>query len=312
MAVNGKSLHPSMSLRSLTATGLSSAVADDLLDDVEKMMSRLVALGEPSGRDMLSNSAQAAVGHLAAGGQRVRARLALGAGIALDLSPQDSIALAATVELLHNASLVHDDLQDRVNIRRGNKTVWAAYGDEVAICSGDLLLSAAYGALATISDYRLLPDLITLVHTRTALVIRAQCAEFSAKGQRVTDMAVYENIAVGKSGTLLSLPLELALAASGKKEWMGEARLAAEAFGIGYQIMDDMEDVESDAGGDDGPRAVNALLVLEAAGHGLNAKAVAREIGLRHLHTAIELADRLPNGAGAFLRSLALALCQRL
>ena len=296
----------------LTDPVLSSAVADDLLDEVEKVMRRLVTCGERSGGDMLSNSARAAAGHLAAGGQRVRARLALGAGVALDLGPQDSIALAATAELLHNASLVHDDLQDRENIRRGNQTVWAAYGDEVAICTGDLFLSAAYGALASVSDSRLLPDLIALVHARTALVVRGQCAEFSAKGQQVTDMAVYEKIAVGKSGALLSLPLELALAVSGKKEWMGEARRAAEAFGMGYQIMDDMEDVESDAAGDDGPRAVNALLVLRAAGHGLNAEAVARAIGLRHLRTAVALADRLPNGAGAFLRCLALALCQRL
>ena len=287
-------------------------MADDLLGEVEKVMRRLVTRGEPSEGDVLSNSARAGVSHLAAGGQRVRARLALGAGVALDLAPQDSIALAATAELLHNASLVHDDLQDRENIRRGNQTVWAAYGDEVAICTGDLLLSAAYGALAAISDSRLLPDLIALVHARTALVVRGQCAEFSAKGQRVTDMAVYEKIAVGKSGALLSLPLELALTAAGKKEWMGEARRAAEAFGIGYQIVDDMDDVESDAAGDDEPRAVNALLVLRAAGHGLNAEAMVREIGLRHLRTAVALADRLPNGAGSFLRFLALALSQRL
>lgn len=301
-----------MNARSLASPSLSLAISDDLLDEVEKEMSCLVTRGDLSGGEFLSNSARAAVGHLAAGGQRVRARLALKAGAALNLLPQDSIALAAVAELLHNASLVHDDLQDREIKRRGNPTVWFAYGDEVAICTGDLLLSSAYGALASVSDSRLLPDLITLVHARTALVVRGQCAEFSAKGQQVTDMAVYERIAVGKSGALLSLPLELALAVAGKKEWMGEARRAAEAFGIGYQIMDDVEDIESDAAGDDGPRAVNALLVLKAAGHGLNAKVVAREIGLRHLNTATALADRLPSGSGAFLRCLATALCQRL
>lgn len=301
-----------MNAQSLTSPVLLSAAADDLLDEVEKAMRRLVTRGEPSGGGTPSDSAQAAVGHLAAGGQRVRARLALGAGVALDLAPQDAIALAATAELLHNASLVHDDLQDRENFRRGNQTVWAAYGDEVAICTGDLLLSAAYGALAAISDSRLLPELIALVHARTALAVRGQCAEFSVREKQVSDMAVYEGIAVGKSGALLSLPLELVLMASDKKEWMDEARRAAEALGIGYQIMDDMEDVESDAAGDDGPRAVNALLVLKAAGHGLNAEAVAREIGLGHLRTAVALADRLPNGAGEFLRRLALALCLRL
>lgn len=275
-------------------------------------MRHLVTGVEITQGEMLSDSVRAAVGHLAAGGQRVRARLALRAGSALGLTRGNSTAIAATVELLHNASLVHDDIQDRERIRRGTQTVWAAYGDEVAICTGDLLLSAAYGALAAFSDGRLLPELIALVHARTAMVIRGQCTELSARGQQIADMAVYEKIVVGKSGALLSLPLEMALAASGKREWMREARRAAEAFGISYQIVDDMEDVEGDAAGDAGPRAVNALLVLQAAGHGPNAKAVARKIGLRHLRTAVACADRLPNGAGAFLRELTLALGQRL
>ena len=296
----------------LTSSDFSVAATDDLLSEVERIMLRLITCGEPPGLRMWSVSAKAGVDHLAAGGQRVRARLALGAGNALGIARQDSIALAAAVELLHNASLVHDDLQDRENTRRGLPTVWAAHGDEVAICTGDLLLSAAYGALAAVGESRLLPELITLVHARTARVIRGQCAEFSANGMQVTDMAVYEQIAVGKSGALLSLPLELALTVSGKVEWISKARRAAEAFGIGYQIVDDMEDVDSDGAGEGGPRAVNALLVLRAAGHGTNAEAVAREIGLRHLRTAIAFADQLPSGAGGYLRCLALALCQRL
>ncbi len=272
----------------------------------------LVTGDESTEGELPSDSVRAAVDHLAAGGRRIRARLALRAGTALGLPRVDSIAIAATVELLHNASLVHDDVQDRERIRRGTQTIWAAYGDEVAICAGDLLLSAAYGALAAFSDACLLPDLLALVHARTAMVIRGQCAELSARGQQVADMEVYEKIVIGKSGALLSLPLEMAFAASGKREWMVEARRAAEAFGISYQIVDDMEDVESDAGGDAGPRAVNAILVLKAAGYGANANSVARKIGLRHLRTAVESADRLPNGSGAYLRELTLALCRRL
>ncbi len=294
------------------ACGAPPEASEALLGEAEELMLRLVRGEEGEDVGVAPATVTAATSHLASGGHRVRARLALHAGAALGLPSGDSVALAATAELLHNASLVHDDLQDRGELRRGTQTVWAAYGDEVAICTGDLLLSAAYGALATVHNSWLLPELIALVHARTAMVIRGQCAELSARGQQIEDMAVYEEIVIGKSGALLSLPLEMAFAAAGKKAWMGEARRAAEAFGISYQIMDDMEDVESDAGGDAGPRAVNALLVLKAAGYGANANAVARKIGLRHLRTAVESADRLPKGSGAYLRELTLALCRRL
>ncbi len=294
------------------ACGAPPEASEALLGEAEELMLRLVRGEESEGVEFVPATVTAATSHLASGGHRVRARLALHAGSALGLSSHDAVAVAATAELLHNASLVHDDLQDRGELRRGTQTVWAADGDEVAVCTGDLLLSAAYGALAGVRDSRLLPELIALVHARTAMVIRGQCAELSARGKQIDDMAVYEEIVIGKSGALLSLPLEMAFAAAGKKAWMGEARRAAEAFGISYQIVDDMEDVESDAGGDAGPRAVNALLVLKAAGYGPNAHAEARKIGLRHLRAAVESADRLPNGAGAYLRELTLALGRRL
>lgn len=275
-------------------------------------MVRLVKRDADDDGNSMPATIRAAGYHLGSGGSRVRARLALHAGQALGLVPGDAVALAATAELLHNASLVHDDLHDREKLRRGTQTVWAGFGDAVAVCVGDLLLSAAYGALATIRDPRHLPELLALVHARTTMVIRGQCAELSERGQQIDDMAVYERIAVGKSGALLSLPLEMAFVVAGQSAWMGEARSAAEAFGIGYQIVDDMEDVEGDAGDDAGPRAVNALLVLKAAGHGSNAFEKARQIGLHHLDAAIESANRLPGESGALLRGLALELCRRL
>ena len=72
------------------------------------------------------------------------------AGLALGLSEPDVLCLAASAELLHNASLVHDDLQDQDGMRRGAPAVWKKYGSNVAICTGDLMLSAAYAALSVI------------------------------------------------------------------------------------------------------------------------------------------------------------------
>ena len=73
-----------------------------------------------------------------------------------------------------------------------------------------------------------------------------------------------------------------------------------------------MEDLENDSGGDAGPRAVNALLVLKAAGCEKNAHLEARNIALRYLKTAVEAAAALPNDSGAILRELAQALCRRM
>lgn len=298
-----------MKLPSMLGCGTSEQVFEEGLTGVEGVMRQAV------GGERVSEygiAARAGIDHLTAGGRRVRARLALRAGEALGLSDNDSVIIAATVELLHNASLVHDDLQDREKSRRGVPTVWAAHGDEIAICTGDLLLSSAYGVLSKFSDCRKLPDLIKQAHECSSKVIRGQSAELLARGKQVTDMAVYEGIAAGKSGALLGLPLELVLIAADHHAWLSDAKRAARSFGIAYQIRDDLEDVVSDAIGEAGPRAVNALLVLRAGGHGQNAEAVAREIGLYHIRSVIESAGRFPNGAGAFLRELALGLSNQL
>lgn len=282
----------------------------DFLVGLNEFMLRLVR-GDESEMDCAAGPIAAASSVLSSGGHRVRARLAFHAGAALGLDADDSIAISAAAELLHNASLVHDDLHDREKTRRGRPTVWSIYGDDVAICTGDLLLSAAYSALAGLKTIHLLPDLLALVHRRTLRVICGQCSELSARGRQVDSMAFYEKMALAKSGALLSLPLEMAFLLAGKPAWLGEVREAAEGFGLSYQIMDDIADIESDAAGDDGPRAVNALLVLQASGHDENSRMVAREMALRRLENTIDIANRLPNNSGLFLRDLALALCQR-
>ena len=114
--------------------------------------------------------------HLSAGGSRVRARLAVAASLALGLSKADAVHIASCAELLHNASLVHDDIQDRDVIRRGQAAVWSKYGSNLAICTGDLLLSAAYSVLCRFSQPLFLPAMLALVHQRTAVAIDGQCA----------------------------------------------------------------------------------------------------------------------------------------
>lgn len=278
----------------------------DSLSEIERLMEELVSDSTPSALEPL-DAVQAALQHLASGGHRVRARLGLDAGLRLGLSHCDAVVVGAAAELLHNASLVHDDLHDGAVLRRGTPTVFAAWGADVAILTGDLLLSSAYAAIARFSRPAIIAEMIRLIHRRTAEVIHGQCGDLLARKRPVTELARYEAIVARKSGALLSLPLELALLGAGVRDSFGLAQEAAESFGIGYQIIDDLEDA-----GSDGPLSLNILNVLKTGTTPAEAVRLAREMGSRHLHSAMAAASGLPSGSGELLGKLARVMNERL
>jgi geranylgeranyl pyrophosphate synthase len=249
---------------------------------------------------------------LKSGGQRIRAQLALNASLALKLSAGDAVSIAATVELVHNASLIHDDLQDRDAKRHGIDTVWAAYGDGIAICAGDLLLSAAYCALSGISRPHLLPTLIPLLHNRIADASTGQCVDLTSQKSGVYSFKEYEKLAALKSGSLLALPIELALAAAGELQAIPQARHAAESFAVGYQIFDDLNDEQRDLMRNTAQPAVNAVFVIQSINSDGNARLLARQLATEHLRVAIESSLTLPCECGAFLCQLARDLSARI
>jgi geranylgeranyl pyrophosphate synthase len=264
----------------------------------------------------------AACYHLGSGGQRVRGMLALHAGNCLGLSPKDSLTLAAACELLHNASLVHDDLHDRDIQRRGQPSVWCKFGDEIAICAGDLLLSASYLALSHFDSATRLPVLFALMHRRVSSAIRGQCADLRQPTRKFATIDEFKKIALTKSGALLSLPTELALLAAGESAALVQARQAAESFAIAYQIYDDLLDVETDAarysvrGSDQnhsGKSAVcNIVLILQADSNCANTRAAAVGIGLQHLSLAAVTSANLPLHSGDALHTMSLQLQEKL
>ena len=271
------------------------------LEGVALKMSDL-ALGLASAGSPTVDSAIAH--HFAAGGGRFRAKLCLSAASALDLRGDDSLALAAACELLHNASLIHDDLQDRDRIRRGREAVWSLFGEDVAICAGDLLISAAYCALAEISIPSRLGVLTRLMHERTAEAIHGQTADLSYRSSKPPSFVVYQEVAAAKSGSLLSLPLELPLQFSGRPDAAILARSAARAFATGYQIADDIKDVAIDSGCDNRDATLNAVLVLRGAGYHNTAEQRARAHAVALFKTAIDQTGLLPHDCG---RDLAVA-----
>lgn len=256
--------------------------------------------------------------HLSTGGQRIRAALALHAGEFLGLTHKDTHTLAVACELLHNASLIHDDLHDRDTQRRGKQSVWHKFGDEAAVCAGDLLLSASYLALSQLIDVAQMPKLFALMHSSIATTIRGQCVDFSRSKDRVLTIEEYENIAMCKSGALLSLPTELALLAANEDLSLPRAREATLAFAIAYQIHDDLIDVQEDvyrslvipvATNQTADHTVtNIVLILHSDPNCEDARIEAKKIALHHLALAASVCPDLPSNSGGALH----AMCSQL
>ena len=282
--------------------------SDDLVSDVDCLILHSIGRASEQTSALESVCLTAAKYHLASGGHKIRARLCIEAGLALGIKQQDMLILAAVCELLHNASLIHDDIQDGDIVRRDIETVWKKFGVNVALCTGDFLLSAAYGVLANFSDIQLIPKLIATIHQRTSSVIQGQTADIAYQNQSLCSVSNYQKIAIAKSGALLSLPIELALMASNHMESIADARAAAESFAIAYQIVDDLADLDKDAN----CHSLNIIFVLKAAGERQNSIQVAKTLALQHLQAASNLATKLPNNCGALLIELVGQLKQKL
>ncbi|MCE5421161.1 MAG: polyprenyl synthetase family protein [Acidithiobacillus sp.] len=254
--------------------------------------------------DTCAEVGRIAAAHLCAGGSRVRARLALAASAALELPQEFAVSIATACELLHNASLVHDDLQDRDALRRGRLAIWREHDDATAICVGDLFLSAAYASVAACGGAA--SDLLIRMHTRVSAVIRGQAADLRLRGATTT-LDDYEQVAAGKSGPLLSLPMELALLLAREDQYLPSAIRAGELFAVGYQVMDDLDDVDRDAVHEE----LNVVRVLIASGSPEPFMA-AQALALTHFQQARAVALTLPRGSGTLLADYAAQRAQAL
>lgn len=187
--------------------------------------------------------------HLDTGGSYLRARFALMSGIAYGATLAHRTAAAAATELVHNASLVHDDICDADTSRRGQPCVWQRDNPAVALCSGDLLLTAAFRVALRSDCADHCMSLVTLLTDRVSQVVAGQSIEVAdpCSEERV-NLNDYLEATLAKTSPLIALPLE-AGATGGKLSAAQHALLLrfANAVGLSYQIIDDLDDVDMNA-----------------------------------------------------------------
>ncbi|MFT7518612.1 MAG: geranylgeranyl diphosphate synthase type I [Kiritimatiellia bacterium] len=245
------------------------------LEPVETLMYKL------AGGDHRDEIGDIVCWHLDGGGKQLRARLALGAARALGGQYAEAVPWAAACELLHNASLVHDDVQDQDLTRRGRPAVWAQYGVAQAINAGDLMLMLPYQAL----DHLDRPggvkwELASTLAFYAAEVVRGQAAELHMASACAIDAACWTRAARGKTSALFALPVHGAALLMGCEaehaQWLAHP---FRQLGLLFQLQDDVLDAYGDKGRPPGSDLhegrVSALVVEHCALHPHDRQALA-------------------------------------
>lgn len=210
------------------------------MDTLEALMARLT---RERGR-----AGEIAAQHLATGGKRLRARLALDALAGLGGTRAAGVAWAAACELLHNATLIHDDLQDGDRTRRGAPTAWTRHGAAQALNAGDLLLMLPFLALENLpASAELRWCLASTLARHAASTVRGQSDELALEPTCRWD--AYRTATVGKTCALFLLPVEgAALLAGRDPECARRLATGFEHLGVLFQLQDDVLDLYGEKG----------------------------------------------------------------
>ena len=219
-----------------------------LRNDLVELEQRLRQYGSKPVKDETSLN-QLFINHVDSVGSRTRAMLALAAGHSQDLDQNARLSIATSIELLHQASLIHDDVQDDDSTRRGQAAVWTVAGKSSAICLGDDLIGAAFEELALLPGEHIhqLPRLVTMLSRGISVMAAGQTLDCQWTPELHTSFDDYEEIVRHKSGPLLGLPIAMVLAlAAGTDEQILKVLAGASSIGVAYQLADDLSDKVED------------------------------------------------------------------
>jgi len=218
---------------------------DDSLTGVfaflEKPMQKVEETLQEVVQSPVQNMTAMALHLLSAGGKRLRPALTLLSAKLVGEINHRAILFAAAIELMHTATLIHDDVIDKADLRRGQATVHTLWGNEAAVMCGDFLYATAFNILAKDGDIEVIR---TMAHT-SSQICEGEVLELQlAFNPEITEEQCIE-IARLKTAELMAAACKIGAMAARTN---GQVIAALESFGrnlgIAFQIVDDVLDME--------------------------------------------------------------------
>ncbi|MGH7495911.1 MAG: polyprenyl synthetase family protein [bacterium] len=176
-------------------------------------------------------------------GKRLRPVLLLMCCAAHGGEAQSALPAAAAVELMHNFTLVHDDIMDRDDTRRGRPTVHRKWGNDVAILAGDALVVLAYKSLLETEGPHL-PELCRLFTDGIIEICEGQALDRDFEQDDGVNLQRYQTMILKKTARLLAICAQMGARLGGASERQASIlKHFAEHVGLAFQIQDDLLDI---------------------------------------------------------------------
>ncbi|MCL4105093.1 UNVERIFIED_CONTAM: hypothetical protein GTU68_018800 [Idotea baltica] len=202
-----------------------------------------------------------------AGGKRLRPMLTLAAAKMCGYAGPYHVHLAATVEFIHTATLLHDDVVDESGQRRGRPTANLLWDNKSSVLVGDYLFARSFQLMVETGSLRVLD----ILSNAAATIAEGEVLQLTAAQDLATGEDIYLKVVRGKTAALFSAAMEVGGVIAGRDEASVQALFDyGDALGISFQIVDDLLDYEgaaSDTGknvGDDFRERKLTLPVIKA------------------------------------------------
>lgn len=178
------------------------------------------------------------------GGKRIRPLLVLLTAKALGYESFDHIKLAAVIEMMHTATLLHDDVIDSSELRRGIKTVNAEWGNEASVLVGDLLYARTFQILIEIGDL----VVMEMIGDATSYIIEGEILQLMHRTDPETSEQTYLEIIQRKTGRLFAVASSCIAKRQGQSDSvLTSLKQYGEYVGMAFQMVDDALDYEGDS-----------------------------------------------------------------